>query len=167
MITNTRKTGTIKVTKVLAPAGDTGKFNLLIDGQAKATDVGDGGTTGVQTVLPGTHTVGEAAGTATDLANYDATLSCTDTAHTSEPADMDGSVQVDAGDAWECVITNARKGSPPAAQRRAADQPAAGRHPADRGQPRTGAARAAHGSAVPAAARPPVRWRPASRVGGS
>ena len=113
VITNTRKTGTIKVTKVLAPAGDTGRFNLLIDGQAKATDVGDGGTTGVQTVLPGTHTVGEAAGTATDLANYDATLSCTDTAHTSDPADMDGSVQVDAGDAWECVITNARKGSPP------------------------------------------------------
>ena len=113
VITNTRGVGTIKVTKALAPATDTGVFNLLIDGQAKATDVGDGGTTGVQTVLPGTHTVGEAAGTATDLANYDATLSCTDTAHTSEPADTDGSVQVDAGDAWECVIVNARKGSPP------------------------------------------------------
>ncbi len=113
VITNTRAVGTIKVTKALAPATDAGKFNLLIDGQAKATDVGDGGTTGVQTVLPGAHTVGEAAGTATDLANYDATLSCTDTAHTNEPADTDGSVQVDAGDAWECVIVNSRKSSPP------------------------------------------------------
>ena len=113
VITNTRGVGTIKVTKALAPATDTGVFNLLIDGQAKATDVGDGGTTGVQTVLPGTHTVGEAAGTATDLANYDATLSCIDTGTQAEPADTDGSVQVDAGDAWECVITNTRKRSPP------------------------------------------------------
>ena len=72
-VTNTRDTGTIKVTKKLVPATDSGKFNLLIDGQAKATNVGDGGTTGTQTVLPGTHTVGEAAGTATDLSNYDST----------------------------------------------------------------------------------------------
>ena len=41
-------TGTIKVTKKLLPATDGGKFNLLIDGQAKATDVGDGGTTGTK-----------------------------------------------------------------------------------------------------------------------
>src|SRR6266545_2222737 len=64
-------TGTIKVTKKLVPATDSGKFNLLIDGVAKASDVGDGGT------------------------------------------DNDGSVQVDAGDAWECVITNTRKFTPP------------------------------------------------------
>jgi hypothetical protein len=111
-VTNTRDS-TIKATKVLAPATDAGRFNLLVDGAAKATDVGDGGTTGVQTVLPGTHTVGEAAGTATDLANYDSTTSCVDTAHAATPADTDGSVQVAAGDQWECVITNARKSSPP------------------------------------------------------
>ena len=73
LVTNTRDTGTIKVTKELVPATDSGKFNLLIDGQAKATNVGDGGTTGTQTVPPGTHTVGESAGTATDLADYDST----------------------------------------------------------------------------------------------
>jgi hypothetical protein len=77
-VTNTRDTGTIKVTKQLLPATDGGKFNLLIDSQAKATNVGDGGTTGTQTVLPGTHTVGEAAGTATDLSNYDSSTSCVD-----------------------------------------------------------------------------------------
>jgi hypothetical protein len=113
VITNTRKTATIKVTKVLAPATDTGVFNLLVDGQAKATNVGNGGTTGVQTVLPGTHTVGESAGTASDLANYDSTTSCVDKAHAAKPADTDGSVQVAAGDQWECVITNTRKSSPP------------------------------------------------------
>jgi hypothetical protein len=111
--TNTLDTGTIKVTKVLAPATDAGKFNLLVDGTAKATNVGNGGTTGVQTVLPGTHTVGEAAGTATDLANYDSATSCVDTAHAAKPADTDGSVQVANGDTWECVITNTRKSSPP------------------------------------------------------
>jgi hypothetical protein len=111
-VTNTRDTGTIKVTKKLVPATDGGKFNLLIDGQAKATNVGDGGTTGVQTVLPGTHTVGEAAGTATDLSNYDSSTSCVDKAHTSKPADTDGSLAVAKGDQWDCVITNTLKTTP-------------------------------------------------------
>ena len=105
-------TGTIKVTKKLVPATDSGKFNLLIDGATKAANVGDGGTTGTQTVNTGVHTVGESAGTGTSLSNYDSTLSCVDKAHGGAP-DNDGSVQVDAGDAWECVITNTRKATPP------------------------------------------------------
>jgi hypothetical protein len=112
-VTNTRDTGTIKVTKNLVPATDGGKFNLLIDGQAKAANVGNGGTTGVQTVLPGTHTVGESAGTGTDLSNYDSSTSCVDKAHTAKPADTDGSLAVAKGDQWECVITNTRKTTPP------------------------------------------------------
>jgi hypothetical protein len=120
--TNTRDTGTIKVTKKLVPATDGGKFNLLIDGQAKATNVGDGGTTGTQTVTTGAHSVGESAGTGTSLADYDATLSCVDTAH-GGLADTDGSVQVDKGDAWECVITNTRKSTPPPPQEPPTDQP--------------------------------------------
>src|SRR5919204_550995 len=112
-VTNTRDTGTIKVIKkVVAPAGDTGRFNLLVDGQAKATNIGDAGTTGAVAVLPGTHTVAESAGTGTDLANYTASLSCKDTAH-ANAADDDGTLDVHAGDAWECVITNTRKTTPP------------------------------------------------------
>jgi hypothetical protein len=111
-ITNTRKTGTIKVTKALSPATDAGRFNLLVDGAAKATDVGDGGTTGAVAVLPGAHTVAEAAGTATDLANYTSTLACKDTAH-GNAADDDGTLNVAAGDAWECLFTNTRKTQPP------------------------------------------------------
>jgi hypothetical protein len=113
--TNTKNTppptGTIKVTKKLLPATDGGKFNLLIDGQAKASNVGDTGTTGTQTVNTGVHTVGESAGTGTSLSNYDASTSCVDKAH-GGAADTDGSVQVDSGDAWECVITNTRKTTP-------------------------------------------------------
>jgi hypothetical protein len=111
-ITNTRKTATIKVTKALSPATDTGKFNLLVDNQTKAANVGDGGTTGTVVVLPGTHTVAEAAGTATDLSNYTATLSCVNTAK-GNAADNDGTLSVAAGDAWECLFTNTRKSTPP------------------------------------------------------
>src|SRR5919197_1100161 len=112
-VTNTRDTGTIKVVKkVVAPAGDTGKFNLLVDGAAKATNVGDGGTTGAVAVTLGTHTVAEAAGTATDLAKYTSTLVCKDNAHGND-LDNDGSLQVAKGDAWECLFTNTRKTSPP------------------------------------------------------
>jgi hypothetical protein len=105
-------TGTIKVTKKLLPATDGGKFNLLIDGVAKATNVGDGGTTGTQTVAIGSHSVGEAGGTGTSLLDYDSSLTCVDKAH-GGAADNDGMVQVDAGDAWECVFTNTRKSTPP------------------------------------------------------
>jgi hypothetical protein len=105
-------TGTIKVTKKLLPATDGGKFNLLIDGVAKATNVGDGGTTGTQTVSLGSHSVGESAGTGTSLLNYDSSLACVDKAH-GNAADNDGTLNVAANDAWECVITNTRKSTPP------------------------------------------------------
>ena len=62
---NSRDTGTLTVVKSLSPANDPGLFNLQIDG-ATAGDrrnVGNGGTTGAQTVNTGTHTVGETAGT--------------------------------------------------------------------------------------------------------
>jgi hypothetical protein len=112
--TNTKEpdTGTIKVTKKLLPATDAGKFNLQVDGQTKAANVGDGGTTGTQTVNLGTHTVGETAGTGTSLADYDASTSCIDKAH-ARPVDTDGSVNVAKGDVWECTITNTRKSTPP------------------------------------------------------
>ena len=69
-ITNTRDTGDLTVIKALTPSDDPGLFNLLIDGNVEAADVGDGGTTGAVTVETGTHTVGEAAGTDTTLGNY-------------------------------------------------------------------------------------------------
>jgi hypothetical protein len=37
---------TLTVTKILVPSTDAGKFNLLINGVIKASNVGDGGTTG-------------------------------------------------------------------------------------------------------------------------
>src|SRR5205823_722908 len=58
-----------KVDKVCLPANDTGKFNLQIDGQTAGTgaDAVCGGTTGALLSSIGAHSVGETAGTGTNL----------------------------------------------------------------------------------------------------
>ncbi len=75
---NQLATGTLTVNKVLSPSNDHGKFNLKIGDTTYATDVGNGGTTGVQTVLSGNHVVSEIAGTGTNLTNYTSSYSCLD-----------------------------------------------------------------------------------------
>ena len=71
-ITNTRKTGTIVVKKQLMPSTDAGMFDLQVDGDNVATQVGDGGT-GSKVVNTGTHTVGEAGA---NLADYTSSTAC-------------------------------------------------------------------------------------------
>src|SRR5439155_6941865 len=63
-ITNTRDTDTSEVRKAPSPTRDPGKFNLQVDGTTRASDAGNGGTTGAITVNTGpNHSVGELAGT--------------------------------------------------------------------------------------------------------
>ena len=78
VITNTRETARLEVRTALEPATDGGRFNLQIDGQGDpdAIDVGDGGSTGEQVVVTGTHTVGETAGSGTDLGDYQKSITC-------------------------------------------------------------------------------------------
>jgi hypothetical protein len=99
-ITNSRKP-TLEVRKVLSPDTDPGKFNLQIDTVTKAANVGDGGTTGALVVTAGAHTVGETAGTGTNLADYDTVIGGDCTAG--------GNVTLVAGDVKVCTITNTRK----------------------------------------------------------
>ena len=77
-ITNTRETGKLEVVKELNPTSDPGKFNLQIDGNTdpNGANVGDGGSTGEETLNTGTHNVGEAAGTGTSLTNYSKSIVC-------------------------------------------------------------------------------------------
>jgi hypothetical protein len=91
------------VNKTLSPGGDPGPFNLQIDGSTAGTgaNVGNGGTTGAVTVTATTHTVGETAGTSTDLANYSTVI--------GGDCASNGSVTVNSGDAKVCSITNTRK----------------------------------------------------------
>ncbi|HEX6717307.1 MAG TPA: hypothetical protein VF088_09350 [Pyrinomonadaceae bacterium] len=99
-ITNTRK-ARLTVTKTLVPSNDTGLFNLKIDGTTYASDVGNNGTTGVQFVNIGSHTVSETAGTGTSLGDYTSVI--------GGDCDSSGNVTLAAGDNKTCTITNTRK----------------------------------------------------------
>ena len=68
--TNTRKTGTIEVKKILNPAADTGTFDLTIDGTPYTNNgagFGNNGTTGRSRSTPARITVHPRPGTARPL----------------------------------------------------------------------------------------------------
>ncbi|WP_432470564.1 DUF7507 domain-containing protein [Amphritea sp. HPY] len=102
----------IEVVKVLSPAEDGGLFNLLIDGNPEATDVGHNGTTGRVEVVEGLHTVSEVAGSGTDLLFYDTAISCVDRSANSHPTvdcpdctSLNVNIPVSGAD-YLCTITN-------------------------------------------------------------
>lgn len=76
VFTNSRDTGTLTIVKKLTPATDQGKFNLVINGQTVASNVGDNGTSEPITLPTGTHTASETAGTDTNLADYESSYVC-------------------------------------------------------------------------------------------
>ncbi|MFI5041873.1 MAG: hypothetical protein ACHQNA_08490 [Acidimicrobiales bacterium] len=100
-------TGTITVTKKLAPASDPGRFNLRIDGTTQASNVGNTGTTGQVTVPAGDHTVSETAGTNAVLGKYVTTIACSDGSkgHGTSLSGVHGNAGADV----TCTITNTRK----------------------------------------------------------
>ncbi len=108
-ITNTFKPtqATVTVNNVVVQAGDPGKFNLLIDGVTVLANVGNGGTTGAQSLSGGVaHTIAVTAGTGTSLSDYTTTINCGSgpvigTSITITPA---------AGTTTTCTITNLRNG---------------------------------------------------------
>ena len=110
----TLESATITVNKVLSPGTDSGKFNLQIDGATQTSDVGDGGTTGAVTVSAGTsadpgddHTVGEIAGTGTNLGDYDSTITCTNNGTTIGPtAGTSMEITVNPDENWVCTVSN-------------------------------------------------------------
>ncbi len=104
--------GTLEVRKVVVPAADSGRFNLSIDGEVVAGDVGNAGTTGARTLPEGVHVIAESSGVATDLADYQATARCVETTSGSSwiPG-ADGRVFVGEGEAVVCTFTNIRLGT--------------------------------------------------------
>jgi hypothetical protein len=102
-ITNNDISPTLTVIKVLNPANDTGLFNLQIDGSTAGTggNVGNNGTTGAVPVNVGAHAVSEAAGTATNLSDYDSAI-------TGDCA-TNGSVTLALAENKTCTITNTKK----------------------------------------------------------
>jgi hypothetical protein len=103
----------LEVVKDLRPATDPGRFDLLINGSVEFADAGPGDTTGPVEVDPGSHVIGEEAGTATDLADYRISVACVN--QVGEPVaavlvpgpdPVVFSVVVDEGEHVVCTITN-------------------------------------------------------------
>ncbi|OGZ64607.1 MAG: hypothetical protein A2730_02850, partial [Candidatus Staskawiczbacteria bacterium RIFCSPHIGHO2_01_FULL_39_25] len=88
----------LTVTKELVPAADPGKFNLKVGETIKASNVGNGGTTGAIEYPAGNYTVSETAGTGTNLADYTRTF--------MGDCDATGKVTLAAGDNKTCTIKN-------------------------------------------------------------
>jgi hypothetical protein len=71
-------TGTLEVRKTVLGWNDPGRFDLLIDGEARAEGVGHGGSTGPVEVPVGEREVSETGAEGTDLGDYSAFISCRD-----------------------------------------------------------------------------------------
>jgi hypothetical protein len=97
----------LQVIKQLEPVGDSGLFNLLIDGTAEATNVGDEGTTGAVAVTAGDHIVAEEAGTDTVLTDYTSSIVCDNGTQVAGAGPL--TVNVAAGTTVVCTITNTRQ----------------------------------------------------------
>jgi hypothetical protein len=92
----------------VTPSTDPGRFDLAIDGVTLAAAVGDGGTTGAQTVLPGTFAISQLAATGTSAAGYTTTVTCVDGADTVIDAAplTTTAVVVPAGHGVACTFSN-------------------------------------------------------------
>jgi hypothetical protein len=108
-----RCTSVIQLRKVVAPAGDPGAFNLLLNGRLLATG-GNGTNAGPYTIGVGEGTVSETAAAGTNLADYESTVSCSRNG-TVEVSTTGTSVdgEVANGDFVVCTFTNRRLTGPP------------------------------------------------------
>ncbi len=114
-ISNTRLTGTLGVVKRLVPAGDPGRFDLLVNGGVVTANAGDGDG-GSLTVNAPTATVGEAAVTPANAADYVTAIECRAgggagavVASASGAGPLD--VPIGGGDDIVCTFTNTRRGN--------------------------------------------------------
>lgn len=73
--------GRLEARIVLLPLDDPGRFDLVVSDElgnlvASASDLGDGGTTGPQTLAPGAYSITVAGGSGTSLGLYITTIAC-------------------------------------------------------------------------------------------
>jgi hypothetical protein len=88
----------LQINKVVVPASDSGLFNLQINGFTCAANVGNSGSTGAVDIGTGVYTVGEVAGSGTNLTNYTQVI--------DGDCAPNGTVTVAVGDNKTCIITN-------------------------------------------------------------
>lgn len=108
---NTRETAQVVVAKDLSPDTDDGVFDLSVDGEVVVVDGGDGAASAPVEVLVGDPVaIAEAGGTLTNLANYDATLTCDGGVVPDPDSGTAGEIVVGTPDTTvTCTFTNARR----------------------------------------------------------
>jgi len=111
-------TATLTVVNDLHPSGDTGTFDLLVDGTVHAPTVVGGNTTGPITVEAGSHTGSALPSGATSSADYVYSTRCVedpgDGTNLLSPVDNPGIsgasiFNVQPGDQWTCTVTTTHK----------------------------------------------------------
>ena len=108
-ITNRRK-ARVRLTKLLNPAADPGRFDLKVAGTVVKASAGNGDYGSMQ--LPaGTYRVSESAAAGTSLDDYAASIACT--VNGSPGPSASGTTQLDVtvveADVVKCALTNKRK----------------------------------------------------------
>ena len=104
--------GTLDLGKVVVNGIDGQTFNMLIDGQPVGAPIGNGQSTGAQSVPAGLHTVSETAGPGVDLAEYDSEVSCAEVGGPTNPTLLNGTpgtsteVKVGSNRDVACTFTN-------------------------------------------------------------
>jgi len=88
----------LTVTETVVPTGDPGRFNIQIDGSTKATNLGNGGSTGRMSLSAGTYKVSQTGAGGTNLADYTSII--------GGDCAPDGSITLADGDVKTCTITN-------------------------------------------------------------
>lgn len=107
-------TGKLEVRKAINPQADAGRFDLWIGNDRLADEAGHNGTTGEHELAAGAYVVAETADGETSLDDYNASISCVDTAAQNAPVTATKgqgnawSVDVTEGSDIVCTITNAR-----------------------------------------------------------
>ena len=92
--------------KVLRPSNDPGRFNLLVNGEVKVPEAGDGGGITLS-VPPGIYNVSEVAAEGTNLDDYDSSVWCRRVASRrggSRSGPVSGSVSLMAGQNASCTF---------------------------------------------------------------
>jgi uncharacterized repeat protein (TIGR01451 family) len=110
----------LTIEKEIEPAGDNGRFDLLLDGEVVVPAAGDGASVTVS-LAPGTYAVSERPAAGTDAADYDSTVECRrNAAHSGARRDGPayGRLDLSAGDEATCTFRNIRVGAPAIAIRK-------------------------------------------------
>jgi len=104
------KIGTIKINKIVEPESDPGLFILQIDGDDYSDCIGNGGTTGDQSISEGIRTISEIACDGTSFDDYTTTYACTLNGGAG-PSGSGTWFEVDLADKdnYDCTFINSRQ----------------------------------------------------------